>query len=62
MDDKNPCIDICTFNQDICIGCGRSKREIKGWKQLDKAGRGAALAAASLRLLALKAGRRRKSR
>ncbi|MEK1904899.1 MAG: DUF1289 domain-containing protein [Pseudomonas sp.] len=59
---KSPCIDICKFADDICIGCGRSKREIKHWKSLDKAERRVVLAEADLRLLALKAGGRRKSR
>jgi len=31
---KNPCIKICQFDADICVGCGRSKREIKAWKKL----------------------------
>ncbi|MBB2494976.1 DUF1289 domain-containing protein [Aquipseudomonas ullengensis] len=59
---KNPCIDICKFADDICIGCGRSKREIKHWKKLDKAERRVVLAEADLRLLALKLAGRRKSR
>ncbi|MFP3518958.1 DUF1289 domain-containing protein, partial [Pseudomonas sp. SIMBA_077] len=29
---KDPCISVCKFSDDICIGCGRSKREIKAWK------------------------------
>ncbi|HSC85199.1 MAG TPA: DUF1289 domain-containing protein [Pseudomonas sp.] len=62
MGEKNPCIDICKFDDDICIGCGRSKREIKGWKKLDKLERRAVLVEASQRLQALKAGKRRKSR
>jgi predicted Fe-S protein YdhL (DUF1289 family) len=33
---KDPCISLCKFDADICIGCGRSKREIKAWKKLDK--------------------------
>ena len=37
---KNPCIKICQFDADICVGCGRSKREIKAWKKLDKAAAG----------------------
>jgi len=36
---KSPCIKVCEFEQDICLGCGRSRQEIKGWKRLDKAGR-----------------------
>ncbi|MCY1285882.1 hypothetical protein D9M68_210940 [compost metagenome] len=58
---QNPCIKVCEFERDICLGCGRSKHEIKGWKKLDKAARRAVLAEADLRLLAFEAtGRRRK--
>lgn len=59
---KNPCIKICRFDADICVGCGRSKREIKAWKKLDKAERLSLLAEADLRLLALEATGRRKRR
>ena len=57
---KNPCIKICQFDADICVGCGRSKREIKAWKKLDKAERLSLLAEADMRLLALEATGRRK--
>jgi predicted Fe-S protein YdhL (DUF1289 family) len=59
---KNPCIKVCKFDADICVGCGRSKREIKAWKKLDKSERFALLAEADLRLLAFEATGRRKSR
>nr|WP_286945798.1 DUF1289 domain-containing protein [Pseudomonas sp. UBA6718] len=59
---KNPCIKICQFDADICVGCGRSKREIKVWKKLDKAERLSLLAEADMRLLALEATGRRKHR
>jgi predicted Fe-S protein YdhL (DUF1289 family) len=59
---KNPCIKVCAFDADICVGCGRSKREIKAWKKLGKEERFALLAEADLRLLALQATGRRKSR
>ena len=59
---KNPCIKICQFDADICVGCGRSKREIKAWKKLDKAERLSRLAEADMRLLALEATGRRKHR
>ena len=59
---KNPCIKICQFDADICVGCGRSKREIKAWKKLGKAERLVLLAEADLRLLALAATGRRKRR
>ena len=59
---KNPCIKICQFDADICVGCGRSKREIKVWKKLDKAERLSLLAEADMRLLALEATGRRRHR
>lgn len=59
---KSPCIKVCEFDDDICVGCGHSKREIKAWKKLDKAERFALLAEADLRLLAFEATGRRKSR
>lgn len=58
---KNPCIKICQFDADICVGCGRSKREIKAWKKLDKDDKRTVLAEAALRLIKLGgAGRRKK--
>lgn len=59
---QNPCVSICTFAADICLGCGRSKGEIRAWKKLDKAERRGVLTEADLRLRALKAKGRRKSR
>lgn len=57
---KKPCIKVCEFEQDICLGCGRSRQDIKAWKHLDKQERLALLAQADMRLLALQAtGRRR---
>ncbi|MDH1262561.1 MULTISPECIES: DUF1289 domain-containing protein [unclassified Pseudomonas] len=57
---KDPCIGVCKFDDAVCVGCGRSKAEIKGWKKLGKAERRAVLAEADLRLLALQATGRRK--
>ncbi|XQE68463.1 DUF1289 domain-containing protein [Pseudomonas sp. P3C3] len=59
---KNPCIKVCEFDADICLGCGRSKREIKAWKKLGKAERAGVLAEAAMRLLARQATGRRKRR
>ncbi|WP_434561726.1 DUF1289 domain-containing protein [Pseudomonas sp. Z5-35] len=59
---KDPCISLCKFDDDICIGCGRSKREIKAWKKLDKEDRRVVLAEAALRLIKLGATGRRKKR
>lgn len=58
---KSPCISLCKFDADICIGCGRSKKEIKAWKKLDKEERKEVLALARQRLDMLKrTGRRKK--
>ncbi|OKO45106.1 MULTISPECIES: DUF1289 domain-containing protein [unclassified Pseudomonas] len=59
---KDPCVSICKFADDICVGCGRSKREIRAWKKLDKTDKRTVLAEAQLRLLALGATGRRKSK
>ena len=50
---KDPCIKLCKFEREICLGCGRSKAEIKGWKKLGKAAQSAVLAEADMRLLSL---------
>lgn len=59
---KDPCIGVCKFTDDICIGCGRTKREIKAWKKLDKDEKRAVLAESALRLLAFEATGRRKKK
>ena len=61
MSSKNPCISLCKFDDDICIGCCRSKKEIKGWKKMDKDERKVVLADSASRLKGLKkTGRRKK--
>ena len=59
---KDPCISVCKFSEEICVGCGRSKREIRAWKKLDKTDKRTVLAEAELRLLALGATGRRKNK
>jgi predicted Fe-S protein YdhL (DUF1289 family) len=31
---KNPCIDVCAFDDGTCTACGRTKKEKKRWKAL----------------------------
>ncbi len=31
-----PCRNVCTLEDDICIGCGRTKEEISDWTKYDK--------------------------
>ncbi|WP_426212063.1 DUF1289 domain-containing protein [Pseudomonas sp. TWR2-1-1] len=59
---KDPCISVCKFSDDICIGCGRTKREIRAWKKFDKDDKRIVLAESALRLLALEATGRRKKK
>ena len=59
---KDPCISVCKFTDDISIGCGRTKREIKAWKKLGKDEKRAVLAESALRLLAFEATGRRKKK
>ncbi|MBJ7554257.1 DUF1289 domain-containing protein [Marinomonas spartinae] len=35
---KSPCVNICLLNEeDICVGCYRSGREISLWGSMNKA-------------------------
>ncbi|MEO0450877.1 MAG: DUF1289 domain-containing protein [Pseudomonadota bacterium] len=40
-DIKSPCIKVCAVDGEtgLCLGCGRSLKEIGGWMQFDDAGR-----------------------
>jgi predicted Fe-S protein YdhL (DUF1289 family) len=61
MSTKNPCISLCKFDEEICLGCGRSKREIKSWKKMEKDEKRSVLAESAQRLIKLTgAGRRKK--
>jgi predicted Fe-S protein YdhL (DUF1289 family) len=62
MSTKNPCISLCKFDEEICLGCGRSKREIKSWKKMDKDEKRSVLAESALRLIRLKSASRRKKK
>lgn len=38
----NPCIGLCRFGGDgACLGCHRTKAEVKGWKRLSDAAKAA---------------------
>lgn len=57
---KDPCISVCKFSDSICVGCGRSKAEIKAWKKLDKSEQRLVMAEADMRLISLGSKARRK--
>ncbi len=31
---QNPCTKVCRFDAGECVGCFRTKAEVKGWKRL----------------------------
>ena len=31
----SPCIDVCEDIRGVCVGCGRTKKEIKAWKKAE---------------------------
>ncbi len=56
---KNPCVSLCKLLDDICIGCGRSRDEMKAWKGLKNKERKAVNERAAKRLKQL-GGRKKK--
>lgn len=47
----SPCVSICVLDDDdICIGCYRSGREISDWGKYDNLGKKAVLAKVAARL------------
>ena len=57
---KNPCISICKLKDDICIGCGRSRDEMKAWKGMKNKERKAVNDLAAERLRNLGKARKKK--
>ena len=57
---KNPCVSLCKVKDDICIGCGRSRDEMKAWKGMKNKERRAVNEMAAIRLKAL--GKKRKKK
>ena len=31
----SPCIDICKDKRGVCVGCGRTKKQKKAWKDIN---------------------------
>lgn len=57
---KNPCISVCKLKDDICIGCGRSRDEMKAWKGMKNNERKAVNELAAERLKALRKAKKKK--
>ena len=56
-DIESPCIKVCAVDGEtgLCLGCGRSLKEIGGWMQYDDAGRRAVMDSLPERLAHLQA-------
>ncbi|HDS1737299.1 DUF1289 domain-containing protein [Pseudomonas hunanensis] len=53
-DADNPCTSNCKIRDEICVGCGRSKDDIRKWKRMKKSERIEVVHKAKARLKALK--------
>ena len=53
----SPCIQVCAVDGEtsLCLGCGRTLKEIGGWTQFDDAGRDAVMEILPERLEKLRA-------
>jgi predicted Fe-S protein YdhL (DUF1289 family) len=48
---QSPCVKICELNEDgVCVGCGRDRAEIAGWKGMSEADRSKTVESAAERL------------
>lgn len=47
---KDPCVSLCHIKHDVCTGCGRSKPEIKDWKNMKQKEKKATVKRAAVRL------------
>ena len=52
-DIENPCIAVCQLSGDLCVSCGRTKADIRGWKRMKRPEKMAAVQRAALRLKGL---------
>lgn len=57
---KNPCVSLCKLQDDICVGCGRSRDEMKAWKGLKNKERKAVNERAAERLKLLRKSKKKK--
>lgn len=55
---ENPCTSKCKIRDDVCVGCGRSKDDIRKWKKMKKSERIEVVHKARARLKALKKDKR----
>ena len=50
----SPCVKICELNGDgVCVGCGRTIKEIGGWREFSEARKAEVVATARRRLEAM---------
>jgi uncharacterized protein len=60
---KSPCIGVCKFDDEVCRGCGRTRKEIRGWKSMNGDEQRLVAAESAMRLIVLQAkGRHKRKR
>nr|WP_245200212.1 DUF1289 domain-containing protein [Herbaspirillum sp. LeCh32-8] len=47
---ESPCTSLCKLKHEVCVGCGRTKDEIKKWKGMKHKDKKATVERASVRL------------
>jgi predicted Fe-S protein YdhL (DUF1289 family) len=51
---SSPCVRMCTLDDnDVCVGCGRTLDDIKGWTSMSATDQAACVARARERLITL---------
>jgi len=51
---ENPCVSRCQLKHEVCVGCGRSKEEIRGWRGMKRSEKKTTVEKAAARLKKLK--------
>lgn len=51
---ESPCVSSCKLKHEVCTGCGRSKEEIKGWRNMKRSEKKATVEKAAARLKKIK--------
>ena len=51
MSITTPCTNICKLNNNVCVGCGRSKEQIAKWSRMSEDERVEAMAVLHVHLI-----------
>nr|WP_314480645.1 DUF1289 domain-containing protein [uncultured Pseudomonas sp.] len=51
---ESPCVSSCKLKHEVCVSCGRSKEEIRGWRSMKRSEKQATVEKAAARLKKIK--------